>query len=90
MNAIRQVLPAASAIAVAGLFVASTAQSQSLLSTNGQIVAATGMQAAGMPTGVIYGGSSTFDSAVIDENGNVLFRGRMQDPGAVANPPLST
>lgn len=76
--------------ALAGLLaLAPGLRAQTLLSTSGQVVAANGGQVPGLPTGVIYGGTSTFDSVVVDEAGNVLFRARFQDPGLVLMPPLA-
>ena len=67
---------------------AAPASAQTLYSQYGQVIAANGGQVAGLPAGVIYGGSSTFGNAVIDEAGNVSFRGRFQDPALVLTPPL--
>ncbi|MEY2807152.1 MAG: hypothetical protein RIR65_1569 [Planctomycetota bacterium] len=64
------------------------AGAQTLFSQSGQIIAANGNQVPGLPAGVIYGGTSTFGNAVIDDAGNVCFRGRIQDPGLVLTPPL--
>ncbi|MCA9286969.1 MAG: hypothetical protein KDA05_00205, partial [Phycisphaerales bacterium] len=55
---------------------ATSAGAQSLLTTGGNVIAASGQDVPGL-TGVTFGGSGTFDSPVIDENGSVLFRGRM-------------
>jgi hypothetical protein len=68
---------------------ATTAGAQGLISTTGQILATNGGQVPGMPAGVVWGGTSTFDSGVLDDSGNILFRGRFQDPLNVAVPALT-
>ncbi|MEZ6235863.1 MAG: hypothetical protein R3B68_16910 [Phycisphaerales bacterium] len=61
---------------VAVLGAVSPAGAQSLLSVGANVIAASGQDVPGL-TGVTFGGISTFDSPVLDENGSVLFRGRM-------------
>jgi hypothetical protein len=61
----------------------STASAQSLLQTSGVIVAANDDAVPGV-AGAIFGGSSTLDTGVLDESGNVFFRGRMTGGGAIA------
>ena len=68
-------------LAVAVLSSLSAATAQSLIQTSGVIIAATDDPVPGVP-GALFGGSGTFDSGVIDESGNVLFRGRMLGGGA--------
>lgn len=70
-----RLLCAAAALLATG-FVVPTAQAQGFLSSQGQVLAATGEQVPGLPPGVVFGGSSTFDSAVIDESGRAFFRAR--------------
>jgi hypothetical protein len=83
-SSVKQLSFAAAGLALAGV----SAQAQTLLQTNGQVIATNGGQVPNMPVGVIFGGTSTFDSGVLDESGNLIFRGRMQDPGMVLTPPL--
>lgn len=64
---------ASSAILLASL--SHDSQAQSLISFHGQVIASTGDTVPGLAGGELFGGS-TFDSAVIDDAGNVLFRGR--------------
>jgi hypothetical protein len=82
-------------IAMQRLFVASTcalvssagaslALAQSQISFNGQVVATTGDPVPGLTNGEVFGGSSTFDSGVIDDSGRVFFRGRFT--GGTATP----
>ncbi len=58
---------------------ASSAVAQSLLPTRGEVVAAPGDVIATQP-GVSIGGSAPIDTAVMDLDGNVLFRGRLAGP----------
>jgi len=75
---------------VAGLIgLASGLQAQSLISTSGEVLATNGGQVPGLPAGVVFGGTSTFENPIVDEAGNVLFRARFQDPGLVLVPPLA-
>lgn len=71
------------------LALAAQAQGVPLLQSDGDMLAASGAQVPGLPPGIIFGGAATFDNAVIDENGIVLFRARVQDPGSVLVPPLT-
>src|SRR6187551_568847 len=65
-------------LALAGVFaIAHSAQSQSLIVTNGTIIAATGDQAPGLPAGCLLDGAGTFDVGVMDDAGNVFFRSRL-------------
>ncbi|MFO1008820.1 MAG: choice-of-anchor tandem repeat NxxGxxAF-containing protein [Planctomycetota bacterium] len=64
-------------LAVASL--GSLASAQSILLTNGRVIAAVDGQVPGVATGILWGGSGNFDNPVIDASGNVLFRGRMID-----------
>ncbi|MBL8896983.1 MAG: hypothetical protein JNM84_05125, partial [Planctomycetes bacterium] len=54
---------------------------QSLLPWNGQVLATNGDAVPGVP-GALFGGSSTFDSGVIDDAGQVFFRGRFTGGGS--------
>lgn len=66
------------------LAVSSVVSAQSLLSTQGQVLAQTSGPAAGI-TGATFSASSTFDSAVTDLNGTVLFRGKVDGGGSTLN-----
>lgn len=57
---------------------------QSQISFNGQVIATTGDPVPGLTNGEVFGGSSTFDSGVIDDFGRVFFRGRFT--GGTATP----
>jgi len=56
---------------------ASTATAQSLLPNQGQVVAAVGDAPIGTPAGATIGNSGPFDNAVLDLDGNLLFRARL-------------
>lgn len=60
-------------------FAASSAAAQGLLTTQGEVIAAVDDPIANQP-GVTIGGSGPFDTAVMDLDGNVLFRGRLLGP----------
>ncbi|MBK6939067.1 MAG: hypothetical protein IPH13_02520 [Planctomycetes bacterium] len=66
----------ASACALTASVGASLGLAQSQISANGQVIATTGDPVPGLTNGEVFGGSSTFDSGVIDEFGRVFFRGR--------------
>lgn len=66
----------AAAILAAAAALSSAAQAQSLVLANPNVIATNDDLAPGS-TGSVFGGSGNFDSAVIDESGNVLFRARM-------------
>ncbi|MBK7875078.1 MAG: hypothetical protein IPJ77_04890 [Planctomycetes bacterium] len=74
--------------ATAGL--ASLANAQSLLQTNGRVIATNDGQVPGLAAGIVFGGTSTFDIPCITESGDVLFRGRFTDPtGLLGVTPLN-
>lgn len=64
--------------------VSSAVSAQSLLSTHGQILAQTGAPAPGIATAT-FSATSSFDSAVTDLNGTVLFRGKVDGGGSTLN-----
>lgn len=69
---------------VLALAVSSVVSAQSILSTQGQILAQTGGPAPGI-TGATYSATSSFDSSVTDLNGTVLFRGKVDGGGSTLN-----
>ena len=75
-----QIAPALAA-GLASAFLAPTGGAQSsLLTFHGQVIATTGDAVPGLTNGEIFGGSSTFGSAVISDDGKALFRGRFTGP----------
>lgn len=64
------------AILAAASALLATASAQSLSITHGSVVATNGDVAPGLG-GEVFGGSGTFDSGVLADNGTVLFRGRL-------------
>ncbi len=69
---------------------AAAASAQSLLQTNGRILAASGGQVPGVAAGIVYGGTSMFDIPVLDRDGYVIFRGRLLDAsGTLGVTPLN-
>ncbi len=86
-------LPAGKALAVASSLVclAGAASAQGLMATSGVIVATNDdpvPDATGTPIpGFTFGGSGALsDNVVLDESGNIFFRGRFQDSGGSLNP----
>lgn len=77
-SSLRLALVCAAAPALAPL-----AFAQSLLPWNGQVLATNGDAVPGVP-GAVFGGSSTFDSGVLDDSGRVFFRGRFTGGGSTA------
>lgn len=61
-------------------FAAADAAAQGLLPVRGNVVAATGDAVAALP-GVTIGNTGPFDTAVMDRDGNVLFRARLVGTG---------
>lgn len=73
-----------SSCALTSIVGASLGLAQSQIAANGQVIATTGDPVPGLTNGEVFGGSSTFDSGVIDDFGNVFFRGRFT--GGTATP----
>lgn len=63
---------------------ATVAFAQSVLLQQGEVVAATGDTVPGTVLGETFGGSSTFDTGVMDDSGKILFRGRLTGGGVSA------
>lgn len=63
---------------------ATSALGQSLLPFNGRSIVSTGDAVPGLLLGEVFGGTSTFDNAVITDDGRIFFRGRFT--GGVTTP----
>lgn len=64
--------------------IVSVARAQSILQFQGQYLAVTGQPVPGLTGGEVFGGTSTFETGVMDDAGRIFFRGRFT--GGTATP----